>query len=132
MPCSLTIFECLFCLFWVLDVLSLLFISICLVFVSFVMSCMVLMPLFMCWNHYKTSQRFLTLVDLHEIKLDLTILLPLVHALFSFSVSSVSDISGVSIMFGLIAWNGRLLKEFSIKAFGSHVPYCLSNELRFI
>ena len=50
----------------------------------------------------KTSHQLLNLIDLHERELDLTVLLPLVHALFSFIVSFVSSVFGVSIMFGLV------------------------------
>lgn len=54
------------------------------------------------------------------------------HALFSFTVSSVSDIFGVSIMFGLVAWIGMFLKEIRSRACGSHESYRLFGELKFI
>ena len=69
----------------------------------------------------KTSHQLLNLIDLHERELDLTVLLPLVHALFSFIVSSVSSVFGVSIMFGLVVWIGVLLKKLSIRVFGRYL-----------
>ena len=73
-------------------------------------------------------------IDLHEMELDLIVLSSLVPALFFSSLSPLfSGIFGVlGIMFGLAAWIGMLLKEFNIRVFGSHVFYCLFDELKFI
>lgn len=84
-------------------------------------SCMIVMP-FVCVKTIQTFPlAFLKLLDLHEMELDLIAFLPLVHALFFFTFSSVSGIFGVSIMFGPTVWIRVLLTELNIKVFGRYL-----------
>ena len=72
---------------------------------------------------FKLSHQPLKLIDLHEMELDLIVLLSLVHALSFFNLSSIFGIFRMlGIVFGLVVWVGMLLRELNIRAFRKHCP----------